>query len=158
MDPLSTLRCTWSGCHTEFHLDLPMFHVIGQAIESGWMVRDEELVRCPEHWIPIQPPEAWLVLCWTCDYEEECESEEDAQAAKEDHECESDAYIKSPDQLAKEKLRRAEYRERRVQEEMQARIATQTALERQQRIERYARNWLLVRNTIVFWRKESIDE
>src|SRR3954463_5484953 len=157
MPELSTLRCVRVGCDAGYHADVAMWHVVDNARDLGWVVIDDEHTFCPEHARDEagNETEVWLVGCFTCDYEEEVDSEEDARWASREHECEAETYIRSPSELREKKLRQDAYVERRNKEhhqkEEQIRVATERAHARQQRLEKYASNWLRVRNTLMFW-------
>jgi hypothetical protein len=159
---LSTLECSVLGCGRELQADLAMIHVLELAREQGWVV-DEDACLCPEHADAesLASVRNWVVGCYTCGFEEEM-TEEDARYQYKEHECEPDTYFRSPAELAKKEKDIQEYRDRRAteraQEEEQVRHSAEQALQRQHQIEKWARNWLHVRNTLVFWKKEYIHE
>jgi hypothetical protein len=159
---LSTLECSVLGCGREFHADLPMFHVEHMARDVGWRV-DDEATLCPEHNTPdgLAELESWVVGCYSCGYEENM-SEDDARYEYKEHECEADTYLRTPAELRETRRRTEEYREKRAteraHEEELARHSAERALQRQHQIETYARNWLRIRNTFVFWNRRSIHE
>ena len=158
---LSTIVCAEPSCDNEVTGDIAMYHVVARAAEEGWTFHDDSELGsafCPLHGPdgPL-PTEKWLVGCWTCTDEWDAVDEEDAKAQAQEHDCEADTYIKSPKKISEEAIARAErYAERKarlVEEEAHALLAAELATARQRELERRARNWLRLRNTIVFWKK-----
>jgi len=154
---LSTLECSVLGCGREFSADVAMWHLEDAAWDAGWRVIDGD-VFCFEHAQENAEVGAkWVVGCWTCGFEEEL-SEEDARYEYQEHDCEPDTYLRSPAELAKKDEGIRAYRVKQAEEQGRARHQAELALARQHHIERYARNWLRIRNTFMFWKRESIHE
>lgn len=126
MPVLNTARCR--ACPAELEAE-NWFQVVWTARESGWVVDKDEQFVCPRH---LEDPDVttslggpgikWLAFCWTCDWEQEFWTEEEAKAEKRKHDCEDwrddfpDVHIKSPQQRLEESKRSDEYRVKRDKE------------------------------------------
>jgi hypothetical protein len=162
---LDTIRCSTPGCFNEFTEDLPSWHLILFAKDAGWTFSDdEEKTWCPEHAEDHDPfglEAVWVVGCRTCDFEEEYDSEEEAKNEYTGHECESDTWIWKPDEVRVHQERRAHalqvHAERRAAEEKVAKASFDRAMAEQDRIYRYANQWLRIRNLFLFWKREHIQ-
>ena len=154
---LDTIRCVEEGCFQEFTEDVPRWHLMLFARDAGWTFSaDEEMAWCPEHTEEERSaPPVWLVGCWTCDFEEGYDSEEEAKNEYMLHECEPDTWIKNPEQVRDMEARKAA---RRSVETVRVTAALSEATAKQDRIESYANQWLRIRNFFLFWKKEHIHE
>lgn len=160
---LSTLVCADPRCDREITGDIAMYHVVTEAVEQGWTFFEYPETTgayCPLHGPEgSEPTQKWVVGCYTCDWEEGVLDKEEADFAAGDHECEPDTYVWSPEQMntrAQERAERhASYDLARKEEEAHALLASQLATARAQEIDRYARNWLRIRNTILFWKERK---
>ena len=152
---LTTLRCAATRCPNEFSEEVPRWHLLLFARDAGWTSSDdEELFWCPEHG-PDSPGvrDKWVVGCWTCDYEEEFDSEEEAKNEWSMHECEADTWIHDPEKVRDMEARQAA---RRSVQTARVNATLSDAAARQERIEELANRWLRLRNFFLFWRKEEI--
>lgn len=150
---LSTLSCATEGCDHAFSRDLDMWHVIEAAQEAGWMVDHNDVAHCPEH--NADSPlvkERWLVGCYTCDFEEEYDNEEDAKSEYNLHECETDPWIWDPARVMAEEERRAA----RANSYQPVRKAIEESLDRQKIVDEYAQRWVKFHNLIRPWKKIQI--
>ena len=159
---LTTLRCAAARCGQEFNQEVPRWHLLLFARDAGWSFSDdEELAWCPDHG-PDAPGtrEVWVVGCYTCDFEEEFKSEDEAKSEHSFHECEADTWIWTPEQARERQVgldkARQEHRVSQAAREAQARAATEVAMAKQERIELYANRWLQIRNLFLFWKREHI--
>lgn len=160
---LTTLRCAAARCGQEFDQEVPRWHLLLFARDAGWSISDdEELAWCPDHG-PDAPGtrEVWVVGCYTCDFEETFTSKEEAESEHSFHECEADTWIWSPEQTREREASREAARQghqaRRAAQAAQAEAAAEAALAQQQRIERYASQWLRIRNLFLFWKREHLQ-
>lgn len=152
---LDTFRCAQQDCFNEFTQNVDSWHLVLFAQDAGWTFSDdEEFTWCPEH-----SPESggvrdkWVVGCYTCDFEEEFDSEEDAKYEHTFHECESDTWIRDPEKVREMEARQAA---RRSVQTARVNATLSEAAARQDRIEELANRWLRVRNFFLFWKKEEI--
>lgn len=152
---LSALECTREGCYAVFIEDADMWHVIEHARDADWLVDHNDVAYCPEHSPATGEIEHWVVGCLTCDFEEEYDSEEEAQNEYQFHECETDTFIWDPEKVRAKEARRKVRSAPRVQQPVTT--AIQESLDRQRRVEEYAIRWLRVRNFFLFWKKVNLE-
>lgn len=150
---LSTLDCAHDGCHERLYGEADMWHTIEHAREIGWLVDHNDVAYCPEHKPESGVIEHWVVGCFTCDFEEEFDSEEEAQNEYQFHECEADTWIRDPEKVRDMETKRAARREVQT---AQVNAALSDAAAQQDRIESYANQWLRIRNFFLFWKREHI--
>ena len=152
---LDTFQCVTEGCRNEFTMDVDSWHLVLFAKDAGWTFsHDEELTWCPEHSPESGVVEKWVVGCWTCDFEEDFDNEEDAKYEYNNHECEPETWIRDP-----EKVRDMEARQAARRSVQTARVTAvlSDAEARQEQLEAYANRWLRIRNFFLPWRKQHID-
>lgn len=155
---LDTIRCSAFRCPREFTEGVSRWHLIEDAKDLGWSFSDdEELAWCPDHDQEdrFNPNHVWVVGCYTCDFEEEYSTEEEAKDEYTLHECEPDTWIRNPEKVRDMAARQAA---KRSVETAQVNAALSEAAAKQDRIESYANQWLRIRNFFLFWKKEHIHE
>ena len=151
---LDTFLCSTPGCDNSFAMNVATWHRLLFAKDAGWTFsHDEELTWCPEHSPESGVVERWVVGCYTCDFEEEFDSEEDAKYEWSNHECEADTWIRDPEKVRDMEARQAA---RRAVQTVRVNATLSEAAEHQARIEELANRWLRVRNFFLFWKKEEI--
>jgi hypothetical protein len=161
---LDTIRCNTPRCFNEFTESASRWSLLEDAIDAGWTVsEDDEKAWCPEHSEDRDPfglESVWVVGCRTCDYEEEYDSEEDAKNDYTLHECESDTWLWKPEEVRVNHERRAQaqmvWAEKKAAEDVVAKAAFDRAMAEQDRIHRWARNWLRIRNLFLFWDRKRM--
>jgi hypothetical protein len=152
---LSTLVCAHPGCRERLYGEADMWHIVEHARDIGWSFdRSEERAWCPLHEEEAIPDVVWVVGCYTCDFEEDFRSEEEAKDEYMQHDCEPDTYIWNPDEVAKKQARRAAMN--RPVQVATVNAALSDAAARQDLLERYAANWLRLRNFFLFWKKTTV--
>jgi hypothetical protein len=161
---LDTIRCSTPRCFNEYREDVDRWHLLDDALLAGWTISDdEEKTWCPEHsenHDPFGLELKWVVGCRTCDYEEEYDSEEDAKNDYTLHECEPDTWIWKPEEVQAHQERRAHnrlvYAEKKAAEDAVAKASFDRAMAEQDRIHRWASNWLRIRNLFLFWDRKHM--
>ena len=154
---LSTIECVANHDYG-ISRNIPMAWLLAEARDLGWVILEDDETRalCPEHANgAVRAGGAWVVGCYSCDFEEEYDSEEDARYELAEHECEPDTYIRSPEEMARKAEKREQWNEERVERLKREQIASREASARQELLEKRAAKWLKIRNTIVFWNKEK---
>lgn len=152
---LNALECAHDGCRQRLYGETDRWHLIETARDNGWTVSRDEMAYCPEHGPQPDVTGHWVVGCWTCDFEEEFDSEEEAKNEWRDHECEPDTWIHDPEKVRDLEARRAARREVQT---ATVTAALSDAAAQQDRIESYANQWLRIRNFFLFWKKAYIHE
>ena len=151
---LDTFQCATEGCRNEFTKDVDSWHLHLFARDAGWTFsHDEEFSWCPEHGPESGVVEKWVVGCWTCDFEEDFSSEEDAKYEFRMHECEADTWIRDPEKVRDMEARQAA---RRSVQTARVNATLSEADAKQEQLEGYAANWLRIRNFFLFWKKARI--
>lgn len=155
---LDTIRCSTPHCFNEYSESVSRWHLIEYATDAGWTFsEDEEFSWCPEHSEDHDPDgldQHWVVGCWTCDFEEDFTSEEDAKYEYRHHECEPDTWIRDPEKVRDMEARQAA---RRSVQTARVNATLSDAAAQQDRIETYAKRWLRIRNFFLPWKKEHIS-
>ena len=150
---LSTLECANGECRNALYGETDMWHVIELARETGWLVDDDENAYCPEHAPADGVLESWVVGCYTCDFEEVYDSEEEAKNEWSMHECEPDTWIWDPKKTREMEARRTA---KRSVQTAKVTAALSEAEAEQDRIEAYANQWLRIRNFFLPWKKITL--
>ena len=133
-----------------------MWQVIDIAREAGWSFdRTEDRAWCPDHAEDAYVPGlTWVVGCYTCDFEEEFDSEEDAKYEYNQHECEADTWIWDPEKVADIAKRRTA---KRAVQTAKVNATLSEVAAKQERLEEFATRWLRIRNFFLFWKKITIE-
>jgi hypothetical protein len=151
---LDTFLCSTPGCDNTFAMNVATWHRLLFARDAGWTFsHDEEFAWCPEHGPESGVIEKWVVGCWTCDFEEEFDSEEAAKDEYSLHQCEADTWIRDPQKVRDMEARQAA---RRSVQTARVNATLSEAVAQQDRIEQYANRWLAIRNFFLPWKKEHI--
>jgi hypothetical protein len=154
---LEIIRCSTPGCYRGLTQTMSRRQLIENARDFGWTFsEDGSLAWCPDHSPTSADEQVWVVGCYTCGFEEEYDDEEDAKYEHSHHECKADTYLWTPETVLARELRRGVYRHNRFSEEEQDRASFDAAMAEQERIYRYATNWLRIRNVFLFWKKRHI--